>query len=199
MSVIRSNSYLLEVKKYFEIEYIEAAFKTANMNFRFETRIRNWCFGLEGEFGELIDVIKKFMFHGHEFNDAVKNKCVKEIGDLCWYIAVICEEMNLDISEDYVFYTDLYNDKFQNIMCILNDMKQSKDFIYYKINNYGPSFKEKFTLDKETIKLIYLICYLCELLEIDFKEVLTTNIKKLNDRYNGQFSIEKSINRKENA
>lgn len=58
--------------------------------------IVNASFGLSGETGELNDMIKKTIFHGHELNlDSVK----KEIGDICWYIAMMCESFGFDMEE----------------------------------------------------------------------------------------------------
>ena len=58
--------------------------------------IVNASFGLSGETGELNDMIKKSNFHGHALNiDSVQ----KEIGDICWYIAMMCESFGFDLQE----------------------------------------------------------------------------------------------------
>lgn len=58
--------------------------------------IVNASFGLSGETGELNDMIKKAIFHGHELNvDSV----MKEIGDICWYVAMMCESFGFDMEE----------------------------------------------------------------------------------------------------
>lgn len=47
----------------------------------------NGALGLTGEAGEVADIIKKHIFHGHDLDtDAL----IKEIGDVCWYIALLC-------------------------------------------------------------------------------------------------------------
>lgn len=52
--------------------------------------------GLSGETGELNDMIKKAIFHGHTLdNDAVK----KEIGDILWYIAMMCESFGFEMED----------------------------------------------------------------------------------------------------
>lgn len=53
------------------------------------------CMGLAGESGELIDMIKKWVFHSKEID---LSHAQKELGDVCWYIALICHAMgwNLD-------------------------------------------------------------------------------------------------------
>ena len=58
--------------------------------------IVNACLGLSGEVGELNDMIKKWMFHGHDLShDEVK----KELGDCLWYIAMMCESFGFDLEE----------------------------------------------------------------------------------------------------
>lgn len=60
--------------------------------------IINASYGLSGESGELNDYIKKAIFHGHAL-DGVKLE--KEIGDCCWYIAMMCESFGFDL--DVIF------------------------------------------------------------------------------------------------
>lgn len=43
--------------------------------------------GLAGESGEVIELIKKHVFHGHALD---KEKLTKEVGDALWYLATIC-------------------------------------------------------------------------------------------------------------
>lgn len=56
----------------------------------------NASLGLSGETGELNDMIKKSIFHGHSLDmENVK----KEIGDVIWYIAMMCESFGFDMCE----------------------------------------------------------------------------------------------------
>ena len=65
------------------IEYQRLAQRTANKTLDPIERIRNGCYGLCGEAGECIDLLKKFEFQGHEFN---QEKMLDELGDVLWYI-----------------------------------------------------------------------------------------------------------------
>lgn len=56
----------------------------------------NASLGLSGETGELNDMIKKSIFHGHSLD---MEKVKKEIGDIMWYIAMMCESFGFDMSE----------------------------------------------------------------------------------------------------
>jgi NTP pyrophosphatase (non-canonical NTP hydrolase) len=43
--------------------------------------------GIAGEAGEIADLTKKVLFHGMEFTPEVKQKMIKELGDVLWYAA----------------------------------------------------------------------------------------------------------------
>lgn len=47
-------------------------------------KVRNGCYGLNGEAGECIDILKKTEFQGHDFDPM---KMVDELGDVLWYVA----------------------------------------------------------------------------------------------------------------
>lgn len=110
--------------------YTDLALKTLNKDvFEQKDLILNASLGLSGEVGEVNDIIKKYMYHGHKLDDDTKEKIILELGDVCWYVALMA-----------------------------------------------------WAIDKTK-----------------FEDVLNKNIEKLEKRYHGEFSTEKSINRKENS
>lgn len=58
--------------------------------------ILNGCLGLAGEVGEFNDMIKKWIFHEQDL-DTIHAK--KELGDVLWYIALICYAFGWDMDE----------------------------------------------------------------------------------------------------
>lgn len=54
----------------------------------------NGALGLPGEAGEVADAIKKYIFHGHEFN---REEIIKELGDVCWYVVMLCHAINVPL------------------------------------------------------------------------------------------------------
>lgn len=56
----------------------------------------NGCLGLAGESGEVLDIIKKWVFHEKELD---KDHLKKEIGDVMWYVAMLCESFDFNIDE----------------------------------------------------------------------------------------------------
>jgi len=57
----------------------------------------NGALGLTGEAGEVADLIKKEIFHGHKFK---VEDLIKELGDVCWYLALTCH--SIGVSLEYV-------------------------------------------------------------------------------------------------
>lgn len=56
----------------------------------------NACLGLSGEVGEFNDMIKKWIFHEKQLDiDHAK----KEAGDICWYLAMLCESFGWSLDE----------------------------------------------------------------------------------------------------
>lgn len=56
----------------------------------------NACLGLSGEVGKFNDMIKKWIFHEKPLDiDHAK----KEAGDICWYLAMLCESFGWSLDE----------------------------------------------------------------------------------------------------
>lgn len=75
-------------------EYQELAQRTSNTHSKTQ-KIENGILGLNGESGELIDVLKKYKFQGHSFD---KDKMIEELSDVLWYCAELAEGLGLTLS-----------------------------------------------------------------------------------------------------
>lgn len=75
-------------------EYQQAALVTENKETAQHLRIVNGVLGLVGESGECADMIKKHMFQGHELDN---EHLAKELGDICWYIAIAADAIGYDL------------------------------------------------------------------------------------------------------
>jgi len=51
--------------------------------------------GIAGEAGELVEMVKKARYQGHDLSDA---DLVNESGDILWYIALLCDAIGADMS-----------------------------------------------------------------------------------------------------
>lgn len=52
--------------------------------------------GLTGESGEFADLLKKHLGHGHPLD---KDKALKELGDVLWYVARLADELDASLSD----------------------------------------------------------------------------------------------------
>ncbi len=59
-------------------------------------RLTTAALGLGGESGEVIDLIKKILFHGKPFTEENRNKLVDEAGDILWYWMNLCIALGAD-------------------------------------------------------------------------------------------------------
>jgi NTP pyrophosphatase (non-canonical NTP hydrolase) len=77
-------------------EYQAHAARTANTKLNPRERIIQACFGLTGETGEVTDILKKILFHSHDFD---RDALVKETGDCLWYLAELCSAWGITLDE----------------------------------------------------------------------------------------------------
>ncbi|MCL4349846.1 MAG: nucleoside triphosphate pyrophosphohydrolase family protein [Candidatus Thermoplasmatota archaeon] len=59
-------------------------------------KLMNWSMGLAGESGEVVDILKKILFHGHPIE---KEKLLKELGDILWYLDAIASSLGSSLNE----------------------------------------------------------------------------------------------------
>jgi NTP pyrophosphatase (non-canonical NTP hydrolase) len=56
----------------------------------------NWALGLAGETGEIIEHVKKHVFHGRTLD---KEYLEKEIGDALWYLTAMVNDLDLRLDK----------------------------------------------------------------------------------------------------
>ena len=71
-------------------EYQSNCLRTWTANTEERELLANAALGLAGEAGEAVDLLKKSLFHGHALD---KEKLAKELGDVCYYAAVMASEI----------------------------------------------------------------------------------------------------------
>jgi len=77
-------------------EYQEMALKTMNPNLSKREMLINSMMGLCGESGEAIDIVKKHLFHDHALD---RDKLIKELGDIAWYLAEAAQALDVPLEE----------------------------------------------------------------------------------------------------
>lgn len=76
-------------------EYQNAALRTA-AGLNHKQLLINGVMGLNGEAGEVIDLVKKHLFQGHELPT---DKLLDELGDTLWYLAISAAAIGRNLEE----------------------------------------------------------------------------------------------------
>ena len=77
-------------------EYQTLAMKTLNPELSPRDVLINGVMGLCGEAGEAIDIVKKHLMQGHELD---RDKLIKELGDVAWYLAETATALDADLED----------------------------------------------------------------------------------------------------
>ncbi len=75
-------------------EYQKLAMTTLNPKLDKKDVLINGVMGLCGEAGEAIDIVKKHLAQGHELD---REKLLKELGDIAWYLAETAYALDSDL------------------------------------------------------------------------------------------------------
>ena len=77
-------------------EYQKLAMTTLNKELSQKEILINGVMGLCGESGEVIDLVKKWYAHGHDLD---REKLIKELGDVAWYVAEIATALDVTLEK----------------------------------------------------------------------------------------------------
>lgn len=77
-------------------EYQKMAMTTLNPALKKQDVLINGVMGLCGESGEVIDLVKKHLHQGHALD---REKVLRELGDVCWYIAEIATALDAELDD----------------------------------------------------------------------------------------------------
>lgn len=77
-------------------EYQQLAMRTLNPDLNKKDVLINGVMGLCGEAGEAIDLVKKHLAQGHPLD---REKLVKELGDVAWYLAETAYALDVPLEE----------------------------------------------------------------------------------------------------
>lgn len=69
---------------------------TRNIEVGAEEEVKDYALGICGEVGEVVDYLKKILYHGKEYNPT---ELMNELGDLLYYITALCNILGIDMTE----------------------------------------------------------------------------------------------------
>jgi NTP pyrophosphatase (non-canonical NTP hydrolase) len=79
-----------------EQEYIQEILRTYAGSENTGDKLCLGALGLSGESGEVADLVKKRLFHGHALD---REKLRDELGDVLWYFMLICHTVDLSLED----------------------------------------------------------------------------------------------------
>lgn len=77
-------------------DYARMAMRTAGEYDSWYDKMKNAVYGLNGEAGECIDIMKKYEFQGHDFD---REHMIEELGDVAWYLPLAADALGVTLEE----------------------------------------------------------------------------------------------------
>lgn len=74
-----------------------------------DLRLLNGLMGLNGEAGECIDILKKYLFQGHDLD---KKHLAEELGDVAWYLSVAADALGYSLQEIFKMNIEKLRDRY---------------------------------------------------------------------------------------
>jgi len=152
--------------------------------------------GMNGEAGECVDILKKHIFQGHDFN---VNHLLNELGDVCWYTMLLM--IDLDIEPKCIFeqvnrllHRDDVIDKpsylgIKYILDLNRDCGSIVNICYDNQSTPGPLMFEPLR------NIFYNISMVANVFDRTLYDIFDINYRKVKCRYPSGFDSKLSINR----
>ena len=164
-------------------------------------KVLNGCLGLMGEAGEVVDVIKKWMFQSGKDAALPREKLIDELGDVNWYCAELCAGLDVDIAEVYpenssrMFFHRLTLDGMA--AHLLARAARPWHALYGEENSHANRGKRRQIALVQVAEVMEMVDEMLHQLYATLGEAMERNIEKLKKRYPDGFDPEKSLHRAE--
>jgi len=84
--------------------------------------------GLSAESGEFTEVVKKILFQGKPLDEDNIYHMKRELGDICWYLAVACTALNTTLEDILVMNVEKLSARYpQGFEIIKSEIRQDGD------------------------------------------------------------------------
>lgn len=172
-------------------QYRSLAMRTDDLTRTPEQRLHNAALGLIGELGEVCDLFKKYLYHGHTLDS---DKLAKELGDLCWYLAVVADVLGI---AKYVIDVDGFTINEKRPLSHLHESTSAITGRLMRGDECEISAQDIESALQDIDAIAMRFCEIDKRLDTLYtlSDVWANNIEKLQRRYPDGFSHEASINR----
>lgn len=104
-------------------EYQRESNRTAPMSVSPEIRLATFALGVAGEAGEVAELVKKELGHGH---DTDRLQMAKELGDVLWYVAALASMYGFTLSEIGQLNIDKLRSRYPDGFDVTKSKKRKK-------------------------------------------------------------------------
>lgn len=182
-------------------EYRELVLKSENGSLTEYPAELHAIMGMNGEAGECIDMIKKNLFQGHEFDE---EEFLNELGDVCWYTVLLADKLGLDFDR---LTAEVERDDIK----LAYDQKETKGLEYIlEINKQCGNLVDVFkSMERSKVSsmikglrsirsILYYVNNIAVIFDKTLEDIFEINKNKIETRYPNGFSVDDSINRTDN-
>ena len=159
-----------------------------------EKNVQQAILGLVGEWGEVADILKKYIFQGHKLD---KDHLIEELGDCSWYGMLLIDELKLDTH--VIFYDNwrVNSSSYQNMSDIIGLISNGSKCIgeLCGLLDYYTNHVSSLTSLDCIRSIFWCIESVGNLHGCTLFDIFTNNVKKISNRYPDGFSVQNSINR----
>lgn len=177
-------------------EYQRLAMRTSPDN---HDRLKNGCLGLIGESGEIVDVIKKWMFQSVNGTPLPVEKLVDEMGDVMWYCAEVATGLDMPLQDALV-------GRVPGLGNVSPACDAMDDLAVMLVHDAASAYDYFVRFDDDTARMYGVwhmhhlydgLVLLCDMIGENTERVMEGNLVKLKKRYPDGFDPERSMNRPE--
>ncbi len=93
------------------VTYRDLILHTRNNNLTFHGQCGSAALGLAGEAGEVVDLLKKYLYHGHDLD---RMKLLRELGDVRYYMEWLLLLLESNIQEVEQINTSKLMERYPN-------------------------------------------------------------------------------------
>jgi len=104
-------------------EYQNKVTRTLRKNVLITELEKEMCLGLIGEVGEVIEIIKKYLYHNHQLD---KEHLKEEIGDVCWYLCNLATITHIDMNDVLINNIDKLMERYPEGFSVTKSINREK-------------------------------------------------------------------------
>ncbi|AFE86268.1 putative MazG nucleotide pyrophosphohydrolase [Bacillus phage PBC1] len=156
--------------------------------------LTNIVMGLVGEGGEIVDLIKKQVYHNHPIDAEFKDKLEKEIGDYLWYKARILDYGGTDFAEKSMSFPYIQKQCAKQVE--VSGITNIALLFGFKNGALASRPLNEVEIMYWDVKILMnCICAIAQHYDVSIEQAAINNIIKLSQRYPQGFSSEDSVAR----